>query len=526
MVNSKFKQDWLNLLKYNDNVQIKEDPKHDFEQKLRIPLTNIDLEAYILYYLSRIYYPEFINDQNNILDIILSKDESKIIGVYFYDINEAGVHESYDKLSEKIIKFQKESLNNLEDFFKSVQLDLEDKHNIKISSFRIFNEKLFDLIDDHYRNIEDLSFNQLFERLLRLLQEMYDDQLIRLFPTPNSHVFITNLLQLLRGVNLPRVSTKLESVLPSFNLIIVIGSEDYDIILKLFNKSSMESEPKVQLQVYSHLALDLEKDTTNMGAYLNEIKEKLGTELVYYISQEKLISLLSNVFELDIPPRKDHLLLILQKILFGMRNFERHWYLTPKPPVYSVALRFILRLFGINLNLKKISHYAIPTLVSNTIDSYLGLKSRIVIIYTDINGLPKSVLKEGDYLLQSFEGALLLDIQDSNVINVQVLPREKITNEKFEKSLMNIRNKLSRELGHVSLVISVDKEILKVIVNHLILDFTKFNPIKKFSILKKIKKDYYFNFYPELPPLKFIKEKGVYSLFRKLLPVMIDKHEF
>jgi len=32
--------------------------------------------------------------------------------------------------------------------------------------------------------------------------------------------------------------------------------------------------------------------------------------------------------------------------------------------------------------------------------------------------------------------------------------------------------------------------------------------------------------YPELPPYKLLKEKGIIALFKMLIPIFIDRYEF
>jgi hypothetical protein len=45
-------------------------------------------------------------------------------------------------------------------------------------------------------------------------------------------------------------------------------------------------------------------------------------------------------------------------------------------------------------------------------------------------------------------------------------------------------------------------------------------------VLKLFEEDQLFNVYPEVPELKFFKEKGIKKFLKILLPVLIDKYEF
>ena len=71
---------------------------------------------------------------------------------------------------------------------------------------------------------------------------------------------------------------------------------------------------------------------------------------------------------------------LFQKILFRFRDYENHWYISPKPSIYNTLQRFLLRLVGYNINLRKISHWAIPGLFFTLFTSFFGLNSKILII--------------------------------------------------------------------------------------------------------------------------------------------------
>ncbi|GAG89105.1 unnamed protein product, partial [marine sediment metagenome] len=71
MFNEDLRKNWLDILKFNSKVSIVENPRI-LDEKVRIPLTPIQIDAFLLYNLFAILYPQFINEQHNILDIIVS----------------------------------------------------------------------------------------------------------------------------------------------------------------------------------------------------------------------------------------------------------------------------------------------------------------------------------------------------------------------------------------------------------------------------------------------------------------------
>ena len=114
MINKKLQKNWLKILKYNSNVELGDKFKL-VDDKVRIPLTPIEVNPHLLYYLFEILYPKFINSQQNILDIIISDDGKKIIKSYLYKTKKAGIHESIEIFPYDII-----TLSNAQDRFSVI----------------------------------------------------------------------------------------------------------------------------------------------------------------------------------------------------------------------------------------------------------------------------------------------------------------------------------------------------------------------------------------------------------------------
>jgi len=109
MINRNFKSNWLKILNNNSNIQILDDPSK-INEIVRIPLTPINIDAYLLYYLFEILYPKFVNDQQNILDMVISDDNREIISLYLYETQKTGIHQSYQKIANKVIIIQEGDL--------------------------------------------------------------------------------------------------------------------------------------------------------------------------------------------------------------------------------------------------------------------------------------------------------------------------------------------------------------------------------------------------------------------------------
>jgi len=83
MFNEDFQKNWLNILKFNSKVNLVENPR-ELDEKVRIPLTSIHVDAFLFYNLLAVLYPRFINGQQNVLDIIVSDAyiKNNVFGVY------------------------------------------------------------------------------------------------------------------------------------------------------------------------------------------------------------------------------------------------------------------------------------------------------------------------------------------------------------------------------------------------------------------------------------------------------------
>ena len=299
-----------------------------------------------------------------------------------------------------------------------------------------------------------------------------------------------------------------------------------NLIFHLQNHQSELGKPEFKFRVILPLDLGINNTELSEKEILNLIQEKLNTENIYCIDQNIIISLLSDLIELTIPLKKENLKFLMQKILFGYRSFEKHWDMRPRPVVYNTLVRFILRFFSLNLNLRKLSHWAIPDLVFNCLDTNFGLNSKVLIILTDVDKYKKINFKKMDYLKTTTENAILLEIEESTLINLSPLKKEIIFSDGIYNSLDLIRKKVSEEFGCISSIIILDKSLIKNLMNNFIVEHAKLTLLLKLKTLKMLKKPQYFYIYPELPIYELIKRRGTMSLLKLLLPIVIDKHEF
>lgn len=524
-MNKKFTENWLKILEFNSNVEILEDSNLKAE-KVRIPLTPIEIKTNILYYLFELLYPKFINDQQNILDIIISNDGNEVLKVIMYKTKVVGIHETLQNLPNTIIDFQLKYVKTLDEFdeqFNRIQTALISKTGIRISSVRIFKEEAIELINKYCQNIEKVSFDEFLYRFFDLIQKLFEKRIFYIYPKPNIYKFFEEGIELLNKIKISTIVQFLSETFLEFNTAFVLNSDKFSLILNFIKERSRNNDSEITFNIYTFEDLAININNLSIEESLHIIQRKLNTTNVYFLSQNSLLNLLSNFFELDIPIEQDRFKLLLQKFLFGFRSFENTWYMIPRPKVYNSLNRFLVRLLGFNINFKKLSHWAIPDLFFNLFDSYFGLNYRLLLIFTS---LTKINMKKADYLNYAFENALLLEVENKRLVSITPISKAEFMLDNIINKLDTIHANISAKYGYLSAVMNIDKSLLNRIIGSFGIKLSKFRPLSKSSAYKMLKKEQFFNIYPELPPYKLIKQRGMISLLKIILPIIIDKHEF
>jgi len=526
MINKKFKDNWLKMLRFNSSVHLGDKFKIT-DKKIRMPLTPIEVDPYILYYLFEILYPKFINDHNNILDIIISDDGKNVINIYLYETKKAGIHESIEKLPENILKFHKKDLEDISRFYSRILDGLVKKKGIRVSSIRIFKERAIEYINQYCVNIEDTPFNSLLSKAFDLIQTLFEQDLFIIYPEPNLFRYLKESIEFLNGNQFSSLFRLIYALLPEFNIAFIFGAPDLMVILHLQKIEVSKSEtPFLRIKLITPNELGISTEDINKNEMVELVQQHLQTEKTYYLNQVDIISLLTELINFPVKLKEENLKLLFQKILFGFRSFENHWHLNPKPIIYNNLLRFFIRLFGFNINLRKISHWAVPEFIFNIIRNNLGLNSKILLIISDISKFKKLNLSNFKYLEKAARYLFVIEIENNTLVQIHLVKKEDLIIEKEIESLESIRLRFSEKYGYLSNIIILDKLLLQSLIKNFMFEHSKIAPRSKIRTLKMFKKQKFFYMFPELPPYKLIKKKGPISLIKLLLPIIIDKHEF
>ena len=518
----------MKIIDFNSKVDNLNDAKA-IKEKVRIPLTPINIEAYLLYYLFDLLYPKFINDQQNVLDIIISDDGNDILKLYLYETKKAGIHESYQRLPLNVMKdkflFQKVNLEKIDAFFNKLQLIIAEKKKVKISSVRIFKKGAIEIINEYCVNIEESSTRDFIRNMIELTQTIIEQDLFYMFPEPNILIFLKESMKFLKGIRFVDIFDFIDDLLPNFNIAVVFFSKKQTFILKLIKELNQYEKIDYIIEITTPEDLSLDLNDLTKEKIMSAVKESVNSDVVYLFNQDDLISLLLDIFELNVPLEKEKFQLIMQKILYGLRTYERNWYKIPRAKNTTLK-RFFIKLLNVNLDAKKISHWAIPEIIMSLINSHFGLKSKILIIYTDIQNSNIINLNPEDYLDMAFRKGSLLEIENGSVINIVQIKKDLIISNDKINSIDAIKLRFTETQDHISAVISIDRSLLKKVINDFLTNFSKSKLLSKIKTLKMFKIQYNFNVYPELPLFKLLKESGSISLLKSLSSILVDMHEF
>jgi len=519
------KQSWSQLLNIINKVDQKEE-SWTLGENINIPLTPINIDADILYYLLEFLYPKFINDQQNLLDIIISDDASEIKEIYLYRTEKAGIFTKFEKIDPDDFKIKGLDLNNLESSYDKIQAFLMEEYDLRIANLRLFKEEALSILNEYLNEIKKLSFDEFTIKFFSTFKRILHNELFEIFPKPNAYLFLEKLLEFFGNFNLEGALRKFFDLLPEFNIAVYLNSQRFPLILKLTNMKETKDSSNINVEIFHPKQLAILYKEYNRQDLMEEVKVKLNVERIYYLNQEDVIEIFNDLFEMNIPMKEEVLKLFFQKIIFAIRRFEIKWFQEPRPLPYNIFVRFFLRLFSFNYNLKKISHWEIPSFLFTSWKRNLGLKERLLILLTDIKNVEKKELKKNG-LKASIIGAFSIDVENGTIVKIKSIKRKYLNNIiKGNDDLQSIYSNFIESEHSYSTVLKVDRTFLRSFLNTFVFNLSRLNLFSKMSTIKKIKNKEYFDIFPNKPLVKMIRKKGTISLIKTLLPIFIDKHEF
>jgi len=525
-LNKIFKENWLKILDFN--AKIKE--KKDFDKsqiKVRIPITPLEIDLSLLYKLVSHIYPDFVNDKQNVLDIIISNDQKKIEKSYLHLTYKNGNHYQVKKIDQNNEFLKDQDLNNLGEIFNKFQNNLREKEGITISGIRIYTEKAIDKINSLTSNINIVDLKTYLINLCHTFYNLINKNMLYIYPEPSFMTFLKHLVKFLNFIDSSKIFISIYELFPEFNSGILFTQENLHFLVLIKkstsnnkkNEKSIKDRSKINIKLLDLEGIDYDFNTINQKTFLKKLLKKFKIKSIYHFNFQQFLYYLNDLIESDIPFEQGRFSFLLQKLLYAYKSYEINWYSYPRPIIYNFFIKFFSRLVGYNVNLKKLSYWAIPELIINVQNSILGLLNKIIIIITDFKSIKIDKSKKQESLKETLSNAYLIITFNGKLKNIQLLNKSDVISENQNNSLKNIRNETSSRFGYISSVISIDKSLIKLIIQNFLLNQHRFNPFSNLITLRKFRNPRYFNLYPNRKILQNLR-------IRTLLPILIDKFEF
>ncbi|MFX1237974.1 MAG: hypothetical protein ACFFAS_15830 [Promethearchaeota archaeon] len=520
-INKQFLDNLKKILEYNTKrISSKE---RIFDTTVQIPLTPIEIEASQLYFLFKILYPIFINDQQNILDLIKSETNGSIIQAILYRTKKAGIHVSIEKIPSNYFKdmppsVQENNYYEFDTYLNNLQQIVADKKQAKISSIRIFDENIITSINSLYSNDKPAHNLEFYRSLIDFIQEAFEQTMFLVYPIPGFIKFFEYFLKFLNKIRLSNIFTYFMEIFPDSSIGILFKHEKGDFFVD-FTKA-FKSRDKNLLKIRITSPNIINEKSTNKYFSVKNIFKKEKFDLVYQFNLEDFISLVRDIFSVPFPLNKETIQFIAQKILFGFRSYDNRWYRAPLLRLYNLK-RFLLRILGFNLNIKKLSHWTIPTKFFEVLTSSFGLNSKFLILLTDINSKNG---KKG--LKNSLEWSGIVEFENGSLMRLIPIEKKHLLKEEGINRLEDIKSKATEEHGSISAVLKVDKILMKHVIRFLVFQTPTLSIFKISKVLKQFKQDLYFEVHPEVPFVAFLKKARPFKLIKAITSVIVNKYEF
>ena len=465
-------------------------------------------DSFLLFKLASYFYPLFINTQKNEVDIIVSDYdiENIVLDIYLHESKSAGVFVHSQRLSKEVLKFKQADLNDISSLYHKIERTIFEKTHIKITSLRVHKKRFVDLINTHNLNLHRYDFSQALTSIINIVQKAIDDNLLIIYPNPLVFKFINQLFKIL-AINLSKITEEVANLIKRMDLALLFAEKDMSFLSHIYKKK--DGAINVEL-------LDISKEVNYINS--DELSKSFKYDTIAYLNLKSVVNFFLDIIEYEIPIGKKELKLIVQKLLYGIRSIELEWNISPKPNIYNVFQRWLLRLIGFNLNLRKLSHWNIPEFFGNLILSNIGLNSSILLILSDYD--------KSSNFHESIKYMIKLDLNNGEIYRVSSLNTHDIISEPLS-DIESLRLKLMNEFFiQIDLIIKIDKIILSELINTFLINFKDLTPLSLYKFVRKFKECKYFDVFPEFPAFVMLKKKRFTSFLKDLLSVFIDRHEF
>ncbi|MHA1729717.1 MAG: hypothetical protein ACTSWY_13450 [Promethearchaeota archaeon] len=599
MILNMFKNTWKKILEFNNNYDRNRE-SYSIEQiksldNIELFFSTLKINPYILNRFISIFSFIINGDNANLVNIIHDPDDRKILSFTLIKSDEDGNYLEFIDKSPSGLELEYEQLSDMEILFDTIKSQVLKDQYVDIGIIKLINHNFLDsikkLVDIDYIE-ENMDYFEIIINLFSLLFQGIKHNYIAVFPEPPLITFIKGVIRIFPKIG--NLKDLIRYLLPNENISLTFHGLDWytSIIINSTKKNAKDTENQknpFNLEVrpaYEFGSVDI-TDLYAWNKLLNKIQRKysmdFGTKVNYIVDLKWLADFLFDIFESGIPLDEKRFKYIIQKFLFGVKNIENIWDVSPKPLIFNETIRYILRIFGLHINPRKLSYWALPDLLFLALKKIFGIKYKILLLVgsekaenslnseeTQIkepkqnNFEIKSELIDSKGILISVENSKLTEIHDigkeeingileivtENIegMNIEgirketgiIYPKKKkekgkklskrlLAEYNFRSNLAMMHKKFGEEFGFISGVFFINRNYLRKIIKIYTIEINSKNPFKNLqalTILNRLKDFKSFCVYPELPFYQIIRKWGIFRLIKQINQIIFDFNEF
>lgn len=255
--------------------------------------------------------------------------------------------------------------------------------------------------------------------------------------------------------------------------------------------------------------------------FLKDERVKHNARTVIHIQLQPIMDLLKEIVITPPPLSQERWNVVQQRTLQLFKDYGERWVTFPAPLATNNLFRFLTRLLGFNLNLRKLSYWYIPHAFTNILVEATGGKGAILCLYrAEANVLGFLITIENATItrMEPINADLLASIRD-RVLDSNHVPEN--TTKIFHLACQTYSN--------ISNVLLFNDKFFDVLFCKLPTSFLYIRPLKVFaasSALKQLTDSRNFYIYPETVEYHYLRKLSGFKLLGWISRLFFDRHEF
>lgn len=571
-INHNFYRDLIEFnAEFNRNPNIFTIEKIKSLNPIKIPFFPIKINPFLFNRLMAKFIHIINGTNGNSVELVINHRKSTIEEIIFIKTDENGNYLEYSKDTLRL-SIEYDEIKDVPALFDKIKSYVLDNKYVDIGSIKLIHSQIL----DQYATIknpdaEKVNYEQQLTELLDFVIDAVKNDKFVVYPKIRLYEFIKSLTKIYPDFQkIAHESNKLRNLFPRGKISLTLHSQDWYItlIVEITNDGTIKiiSQPAFE---FGKIQKDSAYRLINLIKTIGEnYQESQNVEANYLVDVDWITDVLITTINCALPLSEDRIQLLLQKVLYGIRNVETMWDVYPKPIIYDENVRLLLRWFGYHINPRKVSYWSLPSIMSFLQKKIFGKHAKLLVLFSNHQTTGKKIDLERqkqyiDSLLKESWGILVTKSTDvlNNIhhlsnetikeklekieIHTDLLIRERkilypaISEKKlkdkdlfelrFKSYLYELRKEFQKTFGFIDVIVYLNQNYIQEIIRANGVETMSWNPLKYIKIIKLLKqiKDSPDSFclYPDLPFYQYFKEKG-FGLTKELVPNLFDFREF